>query len=316
MKHILDLYYYSYLTRAIDKRIIFEYPKQQIRCPVHLSIGQEGIASGISVALKKVDIVMSNHRSHAHYLSKGCSIDPFIAELYGKKNGVSGGKGGSMHLIDIKKNFYGSTPIVGSTIPIATGLAFSNKIKKKEDKIVVIYFGDGAFETGNFHECLNFASLHNLKILFVCENNFYSVYSSLNVRQNKNTKIFKTAKNYNIKSSQMMGYKSDLIYKKVKSLRNKIIETSRPYLIEFLTYRNYEHCGVNNDDDLNYRPKKQIKFWYDNCPLHYLKNKFKNMDKKFTEIEKIVDSKISKSFVKAKRSKFPNKNQLSTNVYA
>tara|TARA_E500000178_G_scaffold246385_1_gene242936 strand:+ start:719 stop:1672 length:954 start_codon:yes stop_codon:yes gene_type:complete len=316
MSYILKLYHYSYLTRSIDQKIIHEYPNQQIRCPVHLSLGQEGIASGVSLAIKKDDMVMSNHRSHAHYLAKGSSIQNFVNEIYGKKNSSSGGKGGSMHLIDLKNNFYGSTPIVGSTLPVATGLAFSNKIQNIKDRIVVVYFGDGAFETGNFHECLNFASLKNLKILFVCENNLYSVYSGLNVRQNKNIKIFKTAKNYNINSSQMMGHCPDLIYNKIKMIRKKMINNSRPYLIEFLTYRTVEHCGTNNDDNLGYRSKKQIQYWKNKCPIIYLRSKYKNLNKKFDKIEKNLDNKVNKIFNKAKKEKYPNKDRLSKNIYA
>jgi len=316
MKNILNLYYYSYLTRSIDQKIIQEYPKQKIRCPVHLSLGQEGIASGVGLALKRKDMMMSNHRSHAHYLSKGSSISKLIFEIYGKKNGASGGKGGSMHLIDLSKNFFGSTPIVGSTLPIATGLAFANKIKKTNDKIVVIYFGDGAFETGNFHECLNFASLQNLKILFICENNFYSVYSNLKVRQNKDLKIFKAAKNYNIDSYRMMGHQSDLIFNKIKDIRKNMIKSSRPFLIEFLTYRNVEHCGINEDDHLNYRPKDQIKFWSNKCPIKYLRLKYKHLNKKFNLIEKKIDSQVLNIFLKAEKEKFPNKNELFKNIYA
>ena len=316
MKYIFDLYYYTYLTRAVDQTIKKEYKNQLIRCPVHLSIGQEGIASGVSLALNKKDMVMSNHRSHAHYLAKGCSIEKFIYELYGKKGGSSNGKGGSMHLIDLNKNFYGSTPIVGSTIPIATGLAFSNMIKNHNDKIVVVYFGDGAFETGNFHECLNFASLKNLKILFVCENNFYSVYSSLKVRQNKKLKIFKSARNYNIKSSRMDGHKSDLIYEKIKSVREKIVKNSRPYLIEFLTYRNIEHCGVNIDDNLNYRSKEEINIWTKKCSLLYLRKKYKKYNKNFDLIENLIQKKIDKIFNKAMKKPYPNKSILSKNIYA
>ncbi len=316
MKNILDLYYYSYLTRSIDQKIIKEYPNQKIRCPVHLSLGQEGIASGVGLALKKKDMMMSNHRSHAHYLSKKCSIRKFVNEIYGKKNGVSGGKGGSMHLIDLKNNFYGSTPIVGSTLPIATGLAFSNKIKKEEDRIVVIYFGDGAFETGNFHECLNFASLHNLKILFVCENNFYSVYSDLKVRQNSRVDIYKASKTYNISSHRMMGYQPDKIFKKTLDIRKKIIRKSRPYLIEFLTYRTVEHCGINEDDYLNYRPKGEIKFWQKKCPIIYMKEKYKPLKKKFENIENKIDLLVNKNFKKAELEKLPPKSKLKQNIYA
>jgi pyruvate dehydrogenase E1 component alpha subunit len=316
MKYILNLYHYTYLTRAVDLTIKKEYHNQLIRCPVHLSIGQEGVASGVSLALNKKDMVMSNHRSHSHYLAKGGSIEKFVYELYGKKGGSSNGKGGSMHLIDLNKNFYGSTPIVGSTIPIATGLAFSNKIKNHNDKIVVVYFGDGAFETGNFHECLNFASLRNLRILFVCENNFYSVYSSLKVRQNKKLKIFKTANNYNINSLRMDGHKPDLIYQKIQSLRSKIIKNSRPYLIEFLTYRDIEHCGVNNDDDLNYRSKKEINIWRTKCPILYLRKKYKKYNKNFDLIENLIQKKINKIFKKAMKKPYPDKNMLSKNIYA
>ena len=128
--------------------------------------------------MRKKDYAVSSHRCHGHYLSKGGDLNSMIAEIYGKKTGCSGGKGGSMHLIDLQENFYGSTPIVSSTIPISAGIAFADKLLNKKNNSV-IYFGDGATETGNFHETLNFASLHNLKILFICENNFYSVYSNL-----------------------------------------------------------------------------------------------------------------------------------------
>ena len=316
MKNIITLYHYTYLTRAVDKKISQEYSKQKIRCPVHLSIGQEGIASGVSVALNKSDIVMSNHRSHAHYLAKGCSIKDFIFEIYGKKKGASGGKGGSMHLIDLKKNFFGSTPIVGSTLPISTGLAFANKIKNLNDKIVVVYFGDGAFETGNFHECLNFASLHNLKILFVCENNFYSVYSNLNVRQNKNLKIFKVANNYNINSKRMMGHKPDKIFNEIKKIRKDIINKSRPFLIEFLTYRNVEHCGVNKDDNLNYRSKYELKKWNNKCPLIYLRKNYRKFKKNFDLIEKKINLDLNKIFKQAENEKLPNNKDLLKNIYA
>ena len=145
-KNITDLYYTQKLIRSVEERIIIEYPKQKIRCPVHLSIGQEAVAAGVNYALKRNDVVMSNHRAHAHYLSKSKNISKLIYELYGKKTGCSGGKGGSMHLIDLQENFYGSTPIVSSTIPISAGIAFADKLLNKKN-ISVIYFGDGAWGT-------------------------------------------------------------------------------------------------------------------------------------------------------------------------
>ena len=136
--------------RMYDEKIIREYSNQQMRCPVHLSIGQEGISAGVLAAMNDKDIVMSNHRAHGHYIAKGCDLQKMTSEIYGKKNGCAGGKGGSMHLIDLNKNFYGSTPIVASTLPILTGIAFANKLKKEEN-LCIIFFGDGAYAVSYTH---------------------------------------------------------------------------------------------------------------------------------------------------------------------
>ena len=154
---------------------------------VHLSIGQEGIAVGISNNLKNNDQIVSNHRSHAHYLARGCSLNKMIAELYGKETGTNGGKGGSMNLFDKSKNFMLASPVVGNSIPVGVGMALEKKISKKKD-IICIYLGDGATEEGVFYESLNFANLHGLKCLFVIENNFYSVYTPLNQRRKNGIK--------------------------------------------------------------------------------------------------------------------------------
>ena len=315
-KDILNLYYKVQLIRSMEEKIIELYKEQEIRCPVHLSIGQEAIAAGISQALNPNDIAMSNHRSHSHYLAKGCNIKKMIFELYGKKEGCSGGKGGSMHLIDLNKNFYGSTPIVASTIPIAAGLAFAEKITRSRNTIVVIYFGDGAYESGNFHEVLNFSSLHSLKILFVCENNSYSVYSPLKYRQPKNLIISNVAKSHGIKSCLIDGNKADSIFQKTLDIRREIIQSNKPYFIELRTYRYFEHCGVNNDDSLNYRNPKVTEQWKKKCPLKYLKKKYSIHKLEFDKIELSINKKLEKYFLLAKLKSFPKKKDLSSNIYA
>ena len=269
---ILEIYSYMHLVRAYDEKIVKEYKHQEIRCPVHLSIGQEGISAGIMTALNKKDIVMSNHRAHGHYIAKGCSIEKMTSEIYGKVTGCSGGKGGSMHLIDLSKNFYGSTPIVASTIPILTGIAFANKLKKN-NFLSVIFFGDGAYESGNFHECLNFASIQKLKILFVCENNFFSVYSPLKYRQPAKHKIYKVAKTHGLFTDFIDGNKADNICEVTKNLRSKILKNSRPGFLELTTYRYYEHCGTNYDDHIGYRDPKLTKNWKKKDPLIYFEKK-------------------------------------------
>ncbi len=313
---LLKIYKKMSLIRNYELKIIHEYPKNLMRCPVHLSIGQEAIPSGIFQAMNVKDICMSNHRAHAHYLAKDCDILAMTNEIYGKKNGCCGGKGGSMHLIDLNKNFYGSTPIVASTIPILTGIAFGDKLKKINDRLCIVFFGDGAVESGNFHETLNFASTNKLKVLFVCENNFYSVYSSLKERQPENNNISKYATGHKIKSIRVDGNKADEIYKTAKLIRSKMIEEPAPFLIELLTYRHYEHCGPNKDDELEYRNKNEINRWLDKCPLEYFKVKYPSLLNKFNKIDKENIDKINQTFKKTIKNSYPKKNDLNKNLYA
>ena len=301
--------------RMYDEKIIKEYSNQQMRCPVHLSIGQEAISAGVLAAMNEKDIVMSNHRAHGHYIAKGCDLQKMTSEIYGKKNGCSGGKGGSMHLIDLKKNFYGSTPIVASTLPILTGIAFANKLKK-EKNLCIIFFGDGAYESGNFHECLNFASTNKLKILFVCENNFFSVYSPLKVRQPIGHKISKVAETHNILSKAINGNKADKIFQITTELKKNIIKKEKPGFLELFTYRHYEHCGPNKDDDLDYRNLKITNEWKKKDPIIYFEKKYKNYSKDFKKIKKDSDLEIKKIFNNTIKETYPNKINLFKNLYA
>ena len=156
-KKIIDLYHKMLWIREVENMIANEYSNQEMRCPVHLSIGQEAIAVGVCENLKKSDQILSAHRSHAHYLAKGGSLDAMIGEIYGKKIGCADGKGGSMHLIDLNVGMIAAVPIVGSTLPIAVGASWANKIKNN-NKITCVFFGEGATEEGVFQESLDFAS--------------------------------------------------------------------------------------------------------------------------------------------------------------
>ena len=212
---ILKLLKEMYLVRLTDTYIAEKYSEQKMRCPIHLSLGQEGPSAAMCLNLKKNDLAISYHRSHAHYLNKGGSLKKFIAELYGKKTGCSKGIGGSMHLIDLKKNFLGSTAIVSNSIPVGVGYAFSKKLKKSNSR-VCIFLGDAGTEEGVFYESANFAALKNLPVVFFCENNKYSVYSNLSKRQPKNRKIFKMVKSLGIESYKINSYKPFEIYSFIK----------------------------------------------------------------------------------------------------
>ncbi|NGX63682.1 MAG: Acetoin:2,6-dichlorophenolindophenol oxidoreductase subunit alpha [Candidatus Anoxychlamydiales bacterium] len=304
----LPLYYKMLKIRLIEETIANEYSKGYMRCPTHLSIGQEAIAVGVCQNLKDTDYVLSNHRAHAHYLAKGGSFKKMLAEIMGKKDGCCSGRGGSMHLVDVEKGFLGSTPIVAGTIPIAVGVALSSQMKN-EDNITVVFLGDGATETGVFSESLNFAALKNLNIIFVCENNYYSVYSPLNVRQAKNRDRVKIAEaNGLFAKKQKDGNDVLTVYSGIKECIDVIKNDKTPCYIEFDTYRYKEHCGPNNDDDLNYRPIKESDYWFNNCPIkkfeNFLLKNEKITQKTLKEIKNDLLDEINKTFVWAKNLDF------------
>ena len=315
----IKLFYEMLRIREIENTIASNYKFQKMRCPIHLSIGQEAIAVGVCQNLKKNNKIVTAHRSHAHYFAKGGDLNSMIAELHGKETGCAMGKGGSMHLIDIDNGVEAAVPIVGSTIPIGTGLAWANKLNNSND-VVVIFFGDGATEEGAFFESLDFASLHNLQILFVCENNFYSVYTGIEKRQNKNKKITKIARALGIGSYHGNGNLVENIYSKTKKIIEKIKKEKRPYLLEYETYRHLEHCGPNNDDHLNYRDKKIIKFWQQNCPLKTYEKKLRKEnilnDKILNKMINKIKEEIKKSFDFAEKSSFPKKQLTFKHNYA
>src|SRR3989344_2909077 len=176
------LLYYLLKIRLVEEDVANVYPNDVIKCPIHLSIGSEAVSVGVCFALKKEDFVIGGHRSHGIYLAKGAPLNEFMAELYGKETGCSGGKGGSMHLTSLDYGIVGSTPILGSTIPIGVGVSYASKIKN-EKKVTVIFFGDGATEEGVFYESLNLAALYKTPTIFVCENNGYSIFQTLEERQ-------------------------------------------------------------------------------------------------------------------------------------
>ncbi len=305
--------------RNIEQAIADNYKFQKMRCPVHLSIGQEAPAVGIMENLRKNDKIVTAHRSHAHYLAKGGNLNSMIAELHGKSSGCAKGKGGSMHLIDLEAGVSAAVPIVGSTIPIGVGISWNMKLRKMKN-IVVIFFGDGATEEGVFLESLDFASLHSLPVLFVCENNHFSVYSPLSNRQSKKRDIIKIAKAIGISGSKIHGNDVLSIYKKSKKIINNIKRNTKPHILLLDTFRHLEHCGPNNDNHLNYRSKNYIRKWLDNCPIQNLKKKL--LRNKFVthaqikNYENKISNEIKFAFKYANISKFPEKKYLLKNIYA
>ncbi|MDA7818269.1 thiamine pyrophosphate-dependent dehydrogenase E1 component subunit alpha [Sulfurimonas sp.] len=312
-KEILKkIYLTAFKIRKVEEEIADRYKEQEMRCPVHLSIGQELVPAVYSMFVTENDYAVSTHRAHAHYLSKGGSINKMIAEIYGKETGCSKGLGGSMHLIDEEVGFMGSTAIVGGTIPVGTGLGLSIKIKQ-ENKISTVFLGDGSTEEGVFYESLNFAAVKDLPVLYICENNMYSVYSNLEVRQPKNRKIYKLAESIGIKSSHANGYDVEDCYMKLEEAINYVKENKKPFFIELDTYRYREHCGPNYDNHIGYREEQEYKKHLEKDPLNIMKEYLS--DESLDIEEKKILEKIDDAFTFAKESQIPKYENIEKYIY-
>ena len=276
--------------RLVEESIANKYSEQKMRCPTHLSIGQEAIAVGVCANLTSQDQVLSTHRAHAHYLAKGGCLNSMMAEIYGKASGCSKGMGGSMHLIDTSVGFMGSTAIVANTIPVAVGLALEKKLTRKKS-IACVFFGDGATEEGAFYESVNFAIIHSLPILFICENNLYSVYSGLEVRQPMDRKIYKMVRAMGISAQHGNGNDVEEVARKVKHAKTMILKSGGPQFLEFDTYRWREHCGPNFDNNIGYREESEFLKWKKKDPLKnfYSENSQKYIDRKIDTISQEID---------------------------
>lgn len=305
--------------RMIEERIATVYSEQEMRCPVHLSIGQEAVAVGTGRALRPDDYAVSAHRSHAHYLAKGGNLDAMVAELYGKEAGCCHGKGGSMHLIDVKAGFMGAVPIVGSTIPIGVGLGFASSMKK-ESRVTAVFFGEGSTEEGVFSEAVNFAVLKKLPVVFVCENNLFSVYSPLSVRQPPGRQVFEHAASYGLPSFQADGNDAEKVELLVSQAAARARAGEGPTFLEFMTYRWREHCGPNYDDQLGYRDDGEVEYWKARDPLTTLEARLLKQGAltavQAAEKRAAIDAEIDGAFQRAKDGPFPAPDMLYRHMFA
>jgi len=305
--NLLDLQQAMLRIRLVEEAIARRYSEEKMRCPVHLSIGQEAIAVGVCANLTNEDLVLSTHRAHAHFLAKGGDLRSMIAEIYGKVTGCSKGMGGSMHLIDKPVGFMGSTAIVGNTIPVAVGLALAFKIKRSLS-ISCAFFGDGAVEEGAFYESVNFAVLHKLPILFICENNLYSVYSGLGVRQPDGRKIHEMVSGMGIEVDHGNGNCILEVSQKVGEAKERILSGKGPQFLEFNTYRWREHCGPNFDNDIGYRSEKEFQEWKQMDPLKAMFNS--HSEQELADLTSKISLEIDDAFSFAEESKFPQESDL------
>jgi TPP-dependent pyruvate/acetoin dehydrogenase alpha subunit len=304
--------------RGVEETIAERYNEQKMRCPTHLCTGQEAVAAAAGTVLRKDDFAVSSHRAHGHYLGKDGSLKRMIAEIYGKETGCSRGKGGSMHLIDQEVGFMGSTAIVGGTIPVGVGLGLSIQLKKT-DQVSCVFLGDGSVEEGVFYESVNFAVLRNLPVLFLCENNFFSVYSPLQVRQPKGRKIYKMVEGLGMSSQHGDGNDVEQVYEMISKSVDQIRDGGGPQFLEFETYRWREHCGPNFDNHIGYRTEEEYLIWKERDPIPRMEKSLLGREVISKEdigaMEKEIQISIGEAFDFAENSHFPAPDEAYNDLY-
>ena len=297
--------------RLVEERIGVRYAEQQMRCPTHLCIGQEAPPAGVCAHLRSQDLVFSNHRSHGHYLAKGADLDGMIAELYGRATGCADGKGGSQHLIDLDAGFMGSAPILASTISVGVGAAWAAKLDGR-DEVSAIFFGDGATEEGTFHEAMNWAAVAKLPVIFVCENNLYSVHSDMPVRQ-PDRAVAALGPAHGLPGVRVDGNDVAAVWQAGKAAMDRAVAGEGPSIIECLTYRWREHCGPNDDVALGYRSQAEFDAWAAHDPLRVAADAV--TDAQRTDMTARIEAELDLAFNRAIQAPFPEAAELTNHLF-
>jgi pyruvate dehydrogenase E1 component beta subunit/2-oxoisovalerate dehydrogenase E1 component len=260
--HALHLLMEMLRIRRFEEKCAELYTQEKIRGFLHLYIGQEAIAVGVMQALKPEDAVVATYREHGHALARGLSMDCVMAEMYGKQEGCSRGRGGSMHIFDNATNFYGGNAIVGGGLPLAVGLALADKLQGRQ-RVTACFFGEGAVAEGEFHESLNLAALWQLPVLFVCENNLYAMGTALNLSESE-TDIHKKAESYRIEARVVDGMDVVAVEAAAQSAAEAVRTTGKPVFLECRTYRFRAHSMF---DAQLYRNKAEVEAWKAKGPI-------------------------------------------------
>lgn len=306
--------------RYCEERLVEPILNGDVQTPCHLYSGEEAVAAGLCSALSISDYVFGTHRSHGHYLAKGCGLKELVAEIYGKKTGCSGGRGGSMHVTEPTLGIAGAAPIVAGTISLATGAALASKIRD-DKRVTVCFFGDGAAGEGVLFESFNFAALKRLPIVFVCENNFYSTH--MPIRECRpDVPMVEIGKPFGIVSYKVDG--NDVLA--VHEIARKAVETCRegegPVFVECLTYRLRGHVGP--DDNIqgahtDIRPPEEIEEWKNKDPIarfeKYLMENGVLLEMDITEMKREAGKAVEDAIAFAVNSPYPEEGELGKYVF-
>jgi acetoin:2,6-dichlorophenolindophenol oxidoreductase subunit alpha len=293
--------------RQVQSAIEAHYLENEMKTPVHLCIGQEAVAAGVCANLARNDYINSTHRGHGHYLAKGGDLQALIAELYGRESGCSKGRGGSMHLVDTTIGHYGSSSIVGGGIPIGTGMGLAIKMQKQKN-VSAIFFGDGAADEGVLYESINLAILKKLPVIFILENNQYSVCSHISARQT-NDNIFHKMSAKLLFTKIIDGNDILDVYKFSRRAIARARKGGGPSFLECRTYRLLGHAGCKSQDLSGYRTEEEIASWQARCPIVAFQKKLLENNiitiNEITEMENKIDKQITDAFAFARNAPQP-----------
>jgi pyruvate dehydrogenase E1 component alpha subunit len=313
----INLYKKMAEIRLFEEKIQDLYARGLVPGSVHLYIGQEAVAAGVCAHLRKEDYITSTHRGHGHLIAKGANLRYMMAELFGRKTGYCKGKGGSMHIADFDLGILGSNGIAGGGIPIAVGAALSSKMRGT-DQVTVCFFGDGSSNNGTFHEGLNFASVHRLPVVFICENNLYGISVSQKQHQAiKDISIRSVA--YKMPGITIDGNDVLAVYLASGEAIQRARAGEGPTLVECKTYRWRGHYEGDPNQGRRYRTVEEIQAWMKKCPIKRFEEKLikeKVLTKtKMRRIREEIEKKIVEAVVFANQSPFPDPDDIFEDVY-
>ena len=288
VRHRLDLLREMVRIRLFEERCVELYSAAKIRGFLHVAIGEEAVAVGVNAVLDEGDAVVSTYREHGHAIARGMSMDAVMAEMYGKATGCSRGRGGSMHLFDVDRRFYGGNAIVAGGLPLAIGLALADKMRGRPT-VTVCFFGDGAFAEGEFHECVNLAALWRLPVLFACENNLYAMGTAI-ARAQAETDLALRAASYGIAAWPVDGMDVVAVEEAADRAVDRIRAGGGPCFLELRTYRFRAHSMY---DPERYRDKAEVARWRERDPIDLLTHQLTAEDELSAEARDAMAAQVT-----------------------
>ena len=311
----LELYRLQLELRYCEKRAYDLFLQNLVKGTSHLSLGQEAIAAGFGVAMRPDDWTFCTYRGHAHTLARGASMEGVLGELMGRRCGLLGGKGGSMHLTDVTKGAMGSYAIIGAHLPVAAGAAWSAQYRGTE-QVAVCFFGDGTANIGAFHEALNFSAVWKLPVVYVCENNLYMEYTPISAVTAVEHPAADRASAYGLPSIVVDGNDADAVYKVATAALTKARAGGGPSLIEAMTYR---HSGHSRADPGKYRPEGELEKWLLRDPVVTYRERLLSLgfnEPTLKDMEAEAMGKVDRATEISKASPVPSVDDIEKNVWA